>query len=80
MAGETRCFSQLLRSIRLPVACNFQPATVNGSHAICIVGYTPDRFIIRNSWGEDWGHEGFGYASQPYIADGFFDEAYGITA
>jgi C1A family cysteine protease len=57
----------------------FQPATVEGSHSICIVGYTRDRFIIRNSWGEDWGDEGFGYASQQYITDAFFDEAYSVT-
>jgi hypothetical protein len=40
----------------------FQPNTVRGGHAICIVGYTPDRFIIQwlgTGWGKD---KGFGYA------------------
>ena len=43
------------------------------------VGYTPDRFIIRNSWGTGWGDKGFGYASAQYINDAFFNESYGVT-
>lgn len=57
----------------------FQPNTTRGGHAICVVGYTADRFIIRNSWGTTWGDKGFAYASIPYINDGFFGESYGIT-
>ena len=57
----------------------FQSATVRGGHAISVVGYTADRFIIRNSWGPTWGDEGFGYASAAYINDGFFPESYGAT-
>lgn len=29
-----------------------------GGHAISIVGYTLDSFIIRNSWGDDWNGNG----------------------
>ncbi len=36
----------------------------DGVHAIAIVGYTKDGFIIQNSWGEDWGAGGF--ALLPY--------------
>src|SRR6185503_7029546 len=32
---------------------------VLGGHAVCAVGYTPDYFIIRNSWGTGWGQEGY---------------------
>ncbi|HUL36473.1 MAG TPA: C1 family peptidase [Thermodesulfobacteriota bacterium] len=46
---------------------------------MCVVGYTADRFIIRNSWGTTWGDVGFGYASPAYINDGFFPESYGAT-
>jgi len=59
---------------------NFQPNTVRGGHAVCIVGYTADhRFIVRNSWSTSWGDQGFGYPSEAYIAAGFFNESYGVT-
>ncbi len=57
----------------------FLPNTVRGGHAIAVVGYTADRFIIRNSWGTSWGDKGFAYASHKYINDAFFNEAYGVS-
>ena len=30
-----------------------------GGHAFAIVGYDEDGFWIQNSWGPDWGHDGF---------------------
>jgi Papain family cysteine protease len=57
----------------------FKPATVRGGHAVCLVGYKDNRFIIRNSWGTGWGDQGFGYASMDYIDKAFFGESYGIT-
>lgn len=58
----------------------FQPNTVRGGHAICVVGYRRDgRFIIRNSWGAGWGDHGFAYASEAYINGAFYPESYGIT-
>lgn len=56
----------------------YLPKTARGGHAVAIVGYTKDRFIIRNSWGKTWGDEGFAYASMDY-ADSAFSEAYGVT-
>jgi Papain family cysteine protease len=55
----------------------YQPPT-RGGHAVALVGYTADRFIVRNSWGTPWGDKGFGYASPAY-AQAAFTEAYGIT-
>ena len=53
--------------------------TARGGHAVALVGYTPDRFIVRNSWGTtQWGDNGFGYASTAY-AQTAFTEAYGIS-
>jgi len=58
----------------------FQPNTVRGGHAVCVVGYTTTgRFIIRNSWGTGWGDNGFAYAKESYIVAGFFNESYGVT-
>jgi Papain family cysteine protease len=48
-----------------------------GGHAVALVGYTQDHFIIRNSWGKDWGDHGFAYASNNYTLQAF-TEGYGI--
>lgn len=56
----------------------YQPATARGGHAIALVGYTPGRFIVRNSWGTGWGDKGFAYASDAYAAAAF-TEAYGVV-
>lgn len=32
-----------------------------GGHAMCVVGYLEDCFIIRNSWGKYWGDNGYCY-------------------
>ena len=56
----------------------YKPNTVRGGHCVALVGYTPDRFVVRNSWGPEWGDQGFGYASEAY-AQAAFTEAYGIT-
>jgi hypothetical protein len=57
----------------------YKPNTARGGHAVALVGYTPDYFIVRNSWGVDaWGDKGFGYASPKY-AQAAFTEAYGVT-
>ncbi len=57
----------------------YQPATTRGGHAVALVGYTADRFIVRNSWGtQSWGDKGFGYASVSY-AQIAFTEAYGVS-
>ena len=52
--------------------------TVRGGHAVCIVGYTQDHFIVRNSWGTQWGDKGFAYASNDYAQEAF-TEAYGAV-
>jgi aminopeptidase C len=57
---------------------HYQGATPPSGHAVTIVGYTPEHFIIRNSWGDDWGDQGFAYATEEYI-QAAFTEAYGIT-
>lgn len=56
----------------------YQPNTARGGHAVALVGFTPSRFIVRNSWGTSWGDKGFGYASYSYAAEAF-TEAYGVN-
>jgi len=49
-----------------------------GGHAIAIVGYDSEHFIVRNSWGEGWGDKGFAYASYDYARQAF-KECYGVN-
>jgi hypothetical protein len=56
----------------------YQPQTARGGHAVAIVGYTSKAFIVRNSWGTNWGDKGFAFASFGY-AQAAFTESYGVT-
>ncbi len=56
----------------------YYPQTTRGGHAVCLVGYTANQFIVRNSWGVTWGDQGFAYASNAYAAAAF-TEAYGCV-
>lgn len=60
------------------VLLKYQPNTIRGGHAVCLVGYTKDYFIVRNSWGNNWGDKGFAYASNDYAAVAF-TETYGAV-
>lgn len=50
-----------------------------GGHAVLAVGYddATQRFIVRNSWGEDWGQQGnftmpYAYLTNPNLASDFW--------
>ena len=49
----------------------YKPDTAKGGHAVAIVGYTSDSFIVRNSWGTGWGDKGFAFASNEYVSHAF---------
>jgi C1A family cysteine protease len=38
-----------------------------GGHAVLVVGYTPDSWIVRNSWGPRWGDKGYFYLPYAYL-------------
>jgi C1A family cysteine protease len=56
----------------------YLPATTIGGHAVALVGYRPNEFIVRNSWGPGWGDKGCAYASSGYAQEAF-TEAYGVV-
>ena len=39
---------------------------LDGGHAVTIVGYNQDGFIIKNSWGKSWGEHGYAVVSYDY--------------
>ena len=49
-------------TLKLPVIK--RSGSADGGHAVALVGYTPQGFIVQNSWGPDWGAGGF--ALLPY--------------
>jgi hypothetical protein len=51
------------------------PNDVLGGHAICAVGYNDDTKLIKfkNSWGKEWGENGYGYITYDYINDFMWD-------
>ena len=61
-----------------PLLAVYRPDTARGGHAVALVGYTPEGFIVRNSWGDTWGDHGFVFATDTYAAAAF-TEAYGVA-
>lgn len=54
--------SERRRSIVLPVIK--RSGRASSGHAVALVGYTNQGFIVQNSWGKEWGKDGF--ALLPY--------------
>ncbi len=56
----------------------YDPLSADGGHTVALVGYDDNVFIVRNSWGDYWGDQGFAYAANVYAAAAF-TEAYGVN-
>lgn len=41
---------------------------IAGGHAMCVVGYEPDRFRVANSWGAGWRQHGLVWLTDSYLA------------
>ena len=44
------------------------PSGIHGRHAMLIVGYIGNFFIVKNSWGKDWGDQGYCYIPKNVLA------------
>ncbi|HVO97791.1 MAG TPA: C1 family peptidase [Bryobacteraceae bacterium] len=45
------------------------PSGRHGRHAMLMVGYTGNFYIIKNSWGTDWGDKGYCYIPKKVLED-----------
>lgn len=45
--------------------------TLQGGHAVCLCGYDDAKkaFLVRNSWGKNWGQSGYFWMDYDYVAD-----------
>ncbi|MEI6670221.1 MAG: C1 family peptidase [Acidobacteriota bacterium] len=48
----------------------------HGGHSMCCVGYSDAEkvFIVRNSWGSEWGDKGYCYMSYDYLMNSKFND------
>lgn len=53
-----------------------------GRHAVLAIGYDVERelFIIRNSWGTEWGDAGYGYLPFAFVDNGLAGDPWAIHA
>lgn len=75
--GGIECFRSLLGPMAARTGIVELPGwreQPQGGHAVCFVGFTTDgHFIVRNSWGADWGDQGYFYLPFAYVERHGFD-------
>jgi hypothetical protein len=55
----------------------FDETQVTGSHAAALYGYGPGYFLLRSSWGTEWGQEGYARMTLEYAEETVI-ESYGM--
>jgi hypothetical protein len=56
----------------------FDIGSASFNHAAALVGYAPNGFLVRCSWGEDWGRNGYAVATERYLEQALL-ESYGVV-
>jgi Papain family cysteine protease len=59
------------------VLSEFRPRQRRELHACALVGYTPEHFIVRNSWSAKWADRGYAYAAPAWLGPAV-RECYGV--
>jgi hypothetical protein len=57
---------------------DFDPGPTDFNHAAALVGYAPNGFLVRCSWGEGWGRGGYAVATEEYLERATL-ESYGVV-
>ena len=61
-----------------PLLERFDAGSTAFKHAAALTGYGPGGFLVRCSWGEDWGEDGYAVATEAYLAQATV-ESYGVV-
>jgi hypothetical protein len=61
-----------------PLLSGFDRASAQHSHAVALVAYAPERFVVRSSWGTGWGEGGYAEMDLDYAAEAII-ESYGVV-
>jgi hypothetical protein len=61
-----------------PLLDAFDGDSASFKHAAALTGYGPGGFLVRCSWGEDWGEDGYAVATEAYLAQATV-ETYGVV-
>jgi hypothetical protein len=56
---------------------SYDAGSASGDHAAALYGYGPEDFLLRSSWGPDWGDGGYARMSLDYAAQAVV-ESYGM--
>jgi C1A family cysteine protease len=56
----------------------YRPDSSSFNHAVALAGYTPNGFLVRCSWGEGWGQDGYAVATDSYLKQATL-ESYGVV-
>lgn len=70
------CDASNWSSYKTGIFSNCGTSTLN--HAILLIGYTADSWIVKNSWGPNWGEKGYIRLKRPGNTCGIYN--YAITA
>jgi hypothetical protein len=56
----------------------YRPDDSSFNHAVALTGYGPRGFLVRCSWGTDWGRDGYAVATESYLKQSTI-ESYGVV-